>query len=238
MGGQIRRRIRNPAARLIALRSHHSTHRHLLRQESDDTPPGDVDALIIPAGRPIAWLREGTALAAGLTCALVAFCSRKIAASDVADLGNELGVSTAALEMRDCEQVLPPFLTTELVADSELVRTSDSSRKRNLGLALARIAGWKRVLFLDDDIHSLGPRDAEAAAGLVGRYAAVGLSNIGFPDNSVVCHAYREVGGPQAQFIGAGALMVAPTRSRAFFPDTYNADWLYLLGDALRVRVS
>lgn len=238
MGERRRRRIRQPAARLIALRSHHSTHRHLLKELSRVRPRANVDALIVPAGRPIAWLREATGLAAQLECALVAVCSRDVAASDAACLGGELGATTVAVEMQDYERILPGFEAVELIADTGLRREADSSRKRNLGLLLARITGWNRVLFLDDDIFAIEPQDAETAAGLLDRYTAVGLKNIGFPDNSVVCHAYRNVGGPQEQFIGAGAMAAAPTRSRSFFPDVYCADWLFFLGDAQPPRVA
>lgn len=41
----------------------------------------------------------------------------------------------------------------------------------------------------------------------------------------------------QDQFVGAGALAVAPTRTRSFFPDMYNADWLFVSGDANPPRV-
>lgn len=95
---------------------------------------------------------------------------------------------------------------------------------------MSRVAGWERVLFLDDDIHGVNPADARAAAGLLGDFDAVGMHNAGYPDNSVVCHAHRETGARQEQFIGAGALAVSPVRNRSFFPNTYNQDWFFLLG--------
>jgi len=67
------------------------------------------------------------------------------------------------------------------------------------------------------------------AAGLLSTYNAVGLSIGGFPDNSVVCHAYRDVGGSQQSFIGGGALAVVLSRNHSFFPKIYNEDWFYLL---------
>jgi len=47
----------------------------------------------------------------------------------------------------------------------------------------------------------------------------------------VVCHAFRAVGGKQETFIGGGALAVAMNRNRSFFPNIYNDDWFFLLGD-------
>jgi hypothetical protein len=93
------------------------------------------------------------------------------------------------------------------------------------------------VLLLDDDIYRLDSAHAGAAVGLLDRHRFIGLENDGFPDNSVVCHAYREVGGMQDQFVGGGALAVDPLRTRAFFPDTYNDDWLFVLGDLNPPRV-
>ncbi len=94
---------------------------------------------------------------------------------------------------------------------------------------LSHLVGWERIVFLDDDIKVREPGDLRQAAGLLDTYSAVGLSIVGFPDNSVVCHAYRAVGGTQQSFIGGGALVVGLARSRSFFPDIYNEDWFYLL---------
>lgn len=165
---------------------------------------------------------------------LVAVCSIHVRADEVADLGSELGVPTLAFDIRACERVLPSFTGTRLLKRTPLVRNSDASQKRNLALLLARLVGWQRVLLLDDDIYRLDSAHARAAVGLLDRYRFIGLENDGFPDNSVVCHAYRAVGGMQEQFVGGGALAVDPLRTRAFFPDTYNDDWLFILGDSNR----
>jgi hypothetical protein len=92
--------------------------------------------------------------------------------------------------------------------------------------------GWQRIVFLDDDISVSDPQDLVRAAQLLDQYAAVGLSIGDFPDNSVVCHAHRETGGPQRTFVGAGALAVDTTSISSFFPDIYNEDWFFLLDGA------
>jgi hypothetical protein len=89
--------------------------------------------------------------------------------------------------------------------------------------------GWSRVLFLDDDIKGLNPADVLDAGGLLDTHNAVGLQVVGFPDHSVVCHAYRAAGGSQQSFIGGGALAVHVQRSTSFFPEIYNDDWFFLL---------
>ena len=82
----------------------------------------------------------------------------------------------------------------------------DLSLKRNLGLLIARTAGWERILFLDDDIDVPNPSELEVVAAAADQFDAVGLHNTGFEDNSVVCHALRHIGGKQDTFVGgAGA---------------------------------
>jgi hypothetical protein len=183
-------------------------------------------------------MREAMALAAALDCVLVAVCSRRNSAADAAHLGQVVQVATIALDMGDCLDIWTQSSTGTLVKDTQFDHRSDASDKRNLALLLSRVVGWERVLFLDDDIYDIEPEHASAAVGLLDRYSVVGLRNVGFPDNSVVCHAFREIGGPQEQFVGAGALAVAPTRTHSFFPAIYNDDWFYLLGDAQPPRVA
>jgi hypothetical protein len=64
----------------------------------------------------------------------------------------------------------------------------------------------------------------------------VGLTIEGFPDNSVVCHAFRDAGGGQDTFIGGGALAVDLKRNRTFFPNIYNEDWFFVLDAGKRLQ--
>jgi hypothetical protein len=95
---------------------------------------------------------------------------------------------------------------------------------------------WKRVVFLDDDILVPDPADLSRAVSLLGTHTAVGLSIGGFPDNSMVCHAFREAGGWQDTFIGGGALAVDIKRNRSFFPNIYNEDWFFVLDAGKRLQ--
>jgi hypothetical protein len=78
--------------------------------------------------------------------------------------------------------------------------------------------------------------DLSRAAGLLDTHAAVGLGIEGFADNSMVCHAFRAVGGSQETFIGGGALAVAMKPNRSFFPNVYNEDWFFLLDAGKRLQ--
>lgn len=122
------------------------------------------------------------ALASKLHCTLVAVCSMRVTAGEVTELGSEQGVSTLAFDLRDCDRVLPAASGGRLLDGTPLVRKSDASQKRNLALLLARLAGWQRVLLLDDDIYGIDSAHARAAAGLLDRHGFIGLENHGFPD--------------------------------------------------------
>ena len=139
-------------------------------------------------------------------------------------------IDLIAIDVRDHARLgLPELKTSRLLAGTRFDRRTDTSAKRNLGLVLGRLLGWERIAFLDDDIEVPDPDDLARASALLKDYHAVGLAIGGFPDNSVVCHAYRAVGGEQQTFVGGGALVVSTRRNQSFFPDIYNEDWFYLL---------
>ncbi|MDQ7903853.1 hypothetical protein RB614_04880 [Phytohabitans sp. ZYX-F-186] len=208
---------------------HHGDHDGLLApppSRSGDHAP--LDAIVVPTARPIAFLDEAIRLAGALDCPLVALCSGRVGAAEAMRRAPE-GVRMLAV---DCVRPgLPSFETSATLAGYGFERHTDAGLKRNTALALARMLGWRRVVFLDDDMAVRRPADLPLAAGLLGPVTAVGLRNDGFPDNSVVCHAFRAVGGRQGTFIGSGALAVAVDRVTSFFPSVYNEDWFFLLED-------
>jgi hypothetical protein len=105
----------------------------------------------------------------------------------------------------------------------------DTANKRNVGLLLGRLLGWRRLLFLDDDIRGLTAVEVANAASVVSQnvFQAVGWRYTQFPDNSVACHALRSSGRRQEVFVGAGALLVGLGGAVPFFPSVYNEDWLF-----------
>ena len=212
---------------------HHGSHRQLLTgAETVEVKPGQVDAIIVPTARPVAYLRQAIALADQLGCTLLVLCSKLAKAPDAAKAGKESRVSIVAIDTDSLPSgLVPNFKTSAVLRGNRFNRRTDTSIKRNLGLLLAEVAGWERIVFLDDDITVPRPDDLLDAAGLLASHAAVGLSNGGYPDNSVVCHAYRETGGPQDTFIGGGALAVGAASFTSFFPNIYNEDWFFLLDD-------
>jgi hypothetical protein len=217
---------------------HHVSHRDLL-QSAGPVPDGPgVDAVIVPTARGPAHLAEAASLAASLDCTLVTLHSGKW--TSAAEAARRVGadVDLIAIDVPEPARLnLPSWETSRLLAGTVFARRTDTSPKRNLALMLSHMLGWSRVLFLDDDITKLDSGDVRRASGLLGAgNNAVGLQNDGYPDNSVVCHAYREVGGPQQQFVGVGALAVELTRCRSFFPDIYNDDWFFLLNGDMQLH--
>jgi len=208
---------------------HHGSHCDLF-WTPDAIVAGTVDAIVVPTARKPAYLATAARLAAQLDCPLVTLHSGPwtSAARASAQIGPD--VSLIAVDVPDVSALrLIDAETSRLLARTRFARRTDTSAKRNLGLLLAYLVGWKRIVFLDDDIIVRDPRELECAVGLLDDYNAVGLRNIGYPDNSVVCHAFRLVGGRQQSFVGGGALAVETSRNLSFFPDIYNEDWFYLL---------
>jgi hypothetical protein len=107
-------------------------------------------------------------------------------------------------------------------------RGSDLSAKRNLGLLLARLNGWHKIVFVDDDITSTGPEAFKRLARRLEHVQIAGMVCRDFPDNSVVCHARRLAGLPQDNFVSGSVLGVCcDDLPLPFFPDIYNEDWFF-----------
>ena len=210
---------------------HHGSHRDLLRPAAGSLlAPQAVDAIFVPTFRRPAYLTKAARLSVALGCPLVTLHSGKWTSAEAAVRKLPPDVDLIAVDVPGRALLrLPDWETSHLLSGTVFARKTDLSTKRNLALMLSRLIGWDRVLFLDDDITELYPDDMRQASGLLSDKNAVGLNVTGFPDHSVVCHAYRLAGGKQEQFIGGGAMAVAVGRSDGFFPDIYNEDWFFLL---------
>jgi hypothetical protein len=211
------------------------SHRGLIREPASSRRREPVDAIIVPSARRAAALEEAGRLAEQLGCVLLVLCSKHCEPRKAVEaLAGRTTIEVVAVGFPEAGIPKFPFLETSTVlGKSRLKRRTDTSAKRNLGLVLARLAGWKRVVFLDDDITVPDAIDLERAVALLETRDGVGLHIGGFPDNSVVCHANRETGAPQDTFIGGGALAVPTDRIDSFFPEIYNEDWFFLLGKTM-----
>jgi hypothetical protein len=216
---------------------HHGSHRSLIWQPDESLPQAKVDAIIVPTTRPVAYLQEAADAALALGCPLVTLHSRRWTSAREADRSLDWSVDLIAIDVPDPAHLrLPELETSRLLAGSLFEQRTDLSAKRNLGLMLSHMLGWERVVFLDDDIMVSEPKDLTNAVGLLDTHTAVGLRIGGFPDNSMVCHAFRDAGGDQGTFVGGGAMAVEVKRNRSFFPNIYNEDWFYLLDAGKRLQ--
>ena len=216
---------------------HHGSHRPLIWPADESVPSAKVDAIFVPTARPVAYLKAAAAAALFLRCPLVTLHSKKWTNAFAAAAYLDPAVDLIAIDVPDSTQLqLPELETSRLLAGTIFERRTDLSTKRNLALVLSHKLRWKRIVFLDDDIRVPDPRDLSKATGLLDAHTAVGLGIGGFPDNSVVCHAFRAGGGWQETFIGGGAMAVAMKRNRSFFPNIYNDDWFFVLDAGKRLQ--
>jgi hypothetical protein len=221
---------------------HLGTHRRLVSQtehlalDATLTP----DAVIVPASRPAGNLEQAITLARALQCVLLVLCSHKVKIADVHRLLARRSFTDAIVVN------LPDNYRHELLDFPALARVkedlpsacswyvTDLSAKRNVGLLLARMLGWRHIFFLDDDIRDINPADVQKTVSMLGSYPAAGMRVCSFPDNSAVCHAHRATRGLQDVFITGAALAVDCQHNIGFFPDIYNEDWLFFFDNASR----
>ena len=112
-------------------------------------------------------------------------------------------------------------------------RASDLSAKRNIGLLLARLHRWNKIVFVDDDVTLSRTDNVARLAGQLDRYQVAGMIVWDYPDNSVVCHARRAAGLSQDVFLTGAVLGVhCNNLPLSFFPDIYNEDWFFFAREA------
>lgn len=215
----------------------HNTHSPLTpmaRSLNLPTAPLGLDAIIVPASRPAAHLDHAVTLARAAGCSLLILCSGRLSRIEaVKFLAARSYYNAVAVDLpRGFSHKL--FHFPELAAiRGELPRAcgfyaTDLSMKRNIGLALARMLGWRRIFFLDDDIRDIAYPSLQRTVDMLGSFSAAGLWVTDFPDNSIVCHASRETGGSQDVFVSGAALALDCDSDVGFFPDIYNEDWLFM----------
>jgi len=220
-----------------------ASHLGLLQQPVPDgqISASKLDAIIVPSARTAPYLVHAAGLAEELNCTLVVLCSKLAKRSQIIRKIEEQPIvaDVVAVDLPDqLDPPMPALETLTMFAGTPFARRTDISTKRNLALRLARCLGWRRVVFLDDDIEVPDSLDLRRAVALLETHDGVGLEIGGYPDNSVVCHAIRKTGGKQETFVGGGALAVPTDRTESFFPDIYNEDWFFLLGDSALLPVA
>jgi hypothetical protein len=234
----------------------HPTHAQLIGPaETPVTPPRSaaaLDAIVVPASRPAENLKSAIRLAESANCHLVLLCSLQADTGCVSRLLADRSFRSATVIQipENYEHPLFDFETTRWVKTGPgrvvcAARYCDLSIKRNVGLVLARMLGWARVFFMDDDIRGVSADALAGTVSLLGTegprglpYRTAGMTVSEYPDNSVVCHARRSVGEEQDVFVTGSVLAVDCTAPFGFFPDIYNEDWLFFYPDAVEERLT
>ena len=230
----------------------YSTHAELIEPSCPPTPSVGVglDAIIVPAARPAKNLQTAVGLATETGARLIVLCSFRTHADEVRALlaKNSLpDAAVVAMPRKRGKWILRDFETTRYVHNGPGkavcgTRNSDLSMKRNTGLLLARMLGWERIFFMDDDIRTVSADTVLSTVSLLdaagGGYRTAAMSVEEYPDNSVVCHARREVGEYQGVFVSGSVLAVDCRGPFDFFPDLYNEDWLFFYRDAAQERLA
>jgi hypothetical protein len=218
-------------------RVHRGDHAALLDVIPDlDSRRSAIDAIVVPTARPADHLQAAADLARGSGSLLVVLCSAESRARTVKELVSGVpGIRALVIDVPDSYEHRLLRFSTSAHRHAQFPQHRDLSTKRNAGLLLARMLGWRRILFVDDDIRGLDARQLDLASSRMGAYRAAGFQIMRFPDNSVVCHAHRLGGGQQRTFLGANALLVDVPLTDSFFPVVYNEDWMFLF-DSLQAR--
>ena len=105
---------------------------------------------------------------------------------------------------------------------------------RNLGLDIAAAAGWRRIVFFDDDII-MSADQVRDACRLLDDYPIAAFTAVQFPDHSVLRHADPD---PPPVQPGGGVMLVNLDWPHGRFPAIYNEDWFFMYGYAMRGGVA
>ena len=197
---------------------------------------GHLDAIIVPASRPASFLQPAMDLAAMLDVLLVVLCSKQTQVEQVAQRVAKTPRARCLIVPipQGWNHAIFPVQTSHWqFKAAQRGRITDLSLKRNLGLLLARLHGWHKVAFVDDDITLTRTENFARLAGQLETHQAAGMVLHEFPDNSVVCHARRLAGSSQDVFVTGAVLGVrCDDLPLSYFPDIYNEDWFYFAKEA------
>lgn len=218
---------------------------HIELLESSDQSQGRArfDAILVPTNRPVEFLSASIHLAGETAIPLIVVCSKRVNKDQVVEVARRAHAEVFAVD-------LPPHpaqlkgtsfgtSTDEDLLAASSGKTRDLSTKRNLGLVVAKMLRWNRLMFLDDDIYGISKEGVEDLAAALNNHKVSVLIPEEYPDNSVACHAFRLGGGDQGKFASAGGMGVRCDREDLpFFPNIYNEDWFFFSEEAASRRIA
>jgi hypothetical protein len=220
---------------------HSESHAGLLDEPHGAPVHARFDAILVPTHWPVTRLQSSIDLARRTRTPLIVVCSRRVQQDEVIASAAQANVEAVAFDLPPGNPLGVELATSE---DEELSAinlgwTRDLSMKRNLGLVLARLLGWTKLMFLDDDIYGVATDNVAALAAVLEDHSVSALIPMHFPDNSVACHAHRLGGGKQGVFASASGMGIRCDRDDlAFFPNIYNEDWFFFADEAANYRIA
>lgn len=224
----------------------HPSHNGLLdtSRESLVQEQEQFGAIVVPTNRRVDSLDFCISLARETRIPLIVICSKRVTKDEVIAAASGPGVEVYAVDLPMDSDTPPEGISFLTSTDEELLsvssaQTRDLSTKRNLGLLVAKMRGWRRLMFLDDDIFGITKAEVEALAAGLNQHKVSVLIPKWFPDNSVACHARRLGDREQDMFASAGGMGVRCDRDDLpFFPNIYNEDWFFFADQAARRRIN
>ncbi|MEV0561533.1 hypothetical protein [Dactylosporangium sp. NPDC050588] len=198
-----------------------------------------IDAVIVPRRDTITPLDNAIRTASAAGAPLVVLDSPDGMAATSADSVELRAALTSGTAVRlTLPEAWNPAATLSTSNHGSSDRHRDTPAKRNAGMLLAKAAGWRHVLFMDDDIDLLGSDHLDATRqALAGRGSATppqiaAWAFVDAHDRSVVGHACATAGMPTVSLIGAGAMAIDCRSAVSFFPALYNEDLLFAVTSA------
>lgn len=101
--------------------------------------------------------------------------------------------------------------------------------KRSYALIHARENGFKKVLFVDDDMRMIKKDQVQKVNLLLNNYSIVGSFIEEFLDTSLLGHLEKLAGEVIYPFLSGSYLYLRPFKIKSFFPNIYNEDWLFMI---------
>jgi hypothetical protein len=152
-----------------------ASHDGLLDSSHQSIGNARFDAIVVPTNRPVEFLRDCIGLARETTIPLIIVCSKSVTKDQVVDATTGEKVEGFAVELpwpptNPLERISFATSTDEDLLAASFGRTRDLSTKRNLGLVIARMLGWRRLMFLDDDICDVSKDDVDALVAALDKH--------------------------------------------------------------------
>jgi hypothetical protein len=215
---------------LVAMPKPRSCH----REPWMSVQPPFFDGVIVPSARGAENIRRAIGTARNAGSYLIVIASGRTVVADVEQLLSSSDLARDKCLVLDRARLASANRLRLRTFDHPLASTAnDLSEKKNAGLHLARLMGWQSVLFVDDDIQSIGRTQLKDAAGLLAgadragtRRRLVGWAIDEFPDFSSVGYARSYGTGESRTFVSGGAMALRCDSRLPFFPPVYNEDML------------